>query len=121
LAVALVAAGCGASEPSAGGSVAQLTIRLDEDGAGPAKPRELKLTCDSAGDSRACGAAAGLKAADFQPVPSGRACTDLFGGPETARVSGELRGEAVAGDFKRANGCEIARWDAVADLLAAVK
>ena len=49
------------------------------------------------------------------------ACTDIFGGPESARVTGELHGKPVASDFGRANGCEISRWDAVADLLAQVR
>ena len=118
--VATVVAGCGAEERPASGSLAQLTIRLDADGEGPAKPRELRLSCDSAGDSKACGAAAGLKPGDFAAVPADRACTQIFGGPETATVSGELRGESVSGEFGRRNGCEIARWKAVSVLVAQV-
>lgn len=120
---AALVAGCGAETDAGGGggaSVAQLVVRLDADGSGPGKARELRLDCDSARESRACGAAAALEPADFAAVPQGRACTDLFGGPETARVSGELRGTSVAGEFKRQNGCEIKRWDALADLLAQV-
>jgi hypothetical protein len=115
--VATVAAGCGAEERASSGSLAQLTVRLDADGPGPDKAREVKVTCDAAGDSEACGAAAGLKPSDFAAVPSGRVCTDIFGGPETASVSGELRGESVNGEFKRQNGCEIKRWKAIAGLL----
>ena len=96
-------------------------MRLDEDGPrGPAKPRELRLRCDSERDSSACGAAGLLKPGDFEPVPDDMACTDIFGGPESARVTGELRGKPVESDFGRSNGCEISRWDAVADLLAQV-
>ena len=119
--VAAALAGCGADEQRAArGSLAQLTVRLDEDGPGPGKPRELRLSCESAGESKACGAAAGLKPGDFAAIPSDRACTDIFGGPETATVSGELRGEAVDGEFARRNGCEIARWKAVSALVAQV-
>jgi hypothetical protein len=116
---ALALAGCGAEAgaPSASGTLAQLTVRLDADGPGPGKARELRLSCDSAKDSSACGTAAGLRASDFTAVPADRVCTDIFGGPETASVSGELRGESVRGDFRRQNGCEIKRWKAIAGLL----
>lgn len=119
LIAALALAGCGAEAdtPSASGTLAQLTVRLDADGPGPGKAREVQLSCDSAGDSKACGAVAGLKPSDFTAVPSGRVCTDIFGGPETASVTGELRGESVDGEFKRQNGCEIKRWKAIAGLL----
>ena len=59
----LGAAGCGAEDDGAGGGgagtpVAQLVVRLDDDGPkGPAKPRELRLSCESERDSAACGVA----------------------------------------------------------------
>jgi hypothetical protein len=115
--LAAALAGCGAEEPATSASMAQLVIRLDADGPGPEKARELRVDCDSASESKACGAAAGLKPSDFAAVPAGQVCTDIFGGPQTAQVSGELRGRTVEGDFKRQNGCEIQRWKAIAGLL----
>jgi len=50
-------------------------------------------------------------------TPPTTACTEIFGGPERARVRGTLRGEPVSAEFSRVNGCEINRWDAVAPLL----
>lgn len=48
----------------------------------------------------------------FAPVPADQACTEIWGGPQTARVTGTLRGEPVDATFNRSNGCEIERWDA---------
>jgi len=53
----------------------------------------------------------------FAPLRPDRACTDIYGGPQTARVTGTFRGQRVDAEFKRTDGCQIARWDAYADLL----
>ncbi len=49
----------------------------------------------------------------FAPVPEGTACTQVYGGPRIADVSGAYKGEAVNTQFSRGNGCEIERWDKV--------
>ena len=41
---------------------------------------------------------------------SGAMCTQQFGGPETAVVTGTLDGEQINASFSRENGCEIDRW-----------
>jgi hypothetical protein len=38
------------------------------------------------------------------------ACTELYGGPATAHVTGTFAGDPVDTSFGRANGCEIDRW-----------
>ena len=38
-------------------------------------------------------------------------CTEIYGGPETARVEGLWEGERVVVTLSRTNGCEIDRWD----------
>jgi hypothetical protein len=124
--LALVMAGCGEDEQpagrSGGGPLARLVVRVDADGPrGPGAPKELRLRCVSPGDSAACAAAARLEPGDFAPTPRATACTEIYGGPQTARVSGVLRGVPVSGRFARTNGCEIARWDAVARLLERVR
>ncbi|MFF0740911.1 SSI family serine proteinase inhibitor [Streptomyces sp. NPDC004111] len=53
----------------------------------------------------------------FAPVPPDALCTDVYGGPETARVTGVWAGRPVDTDYRRTNGCEIARWDAMRPLL----
>jgi hypothetical protein len=49
----------------------------------------------------------------FAPVPGGVACTQIYGGPQVARVTGTFRGRPVRATFNRRDGCEIARWDAL--------
>jgi hypothetical protein len=52
----------------------------------------------------------------FAPVPKNVACTEIYGGPQVARVRGVFRGRRVRAGFDRTNGCEIARWNRVAFL-----
>jgi hypothetical protein len=129
LALSLVAAallaGCGSDEPTpaAGGNgqLARLVVTVDEDGArGSAKPRELRLDCGKPTDSPACGAAAGVSAADLQKTRGDIACTQQYGGPEEATITGTIRGNPVDASFKRTDGCEISRWERVKALLAEV-
>ena len=99
---------------------ADLTITLDESGEGPV--RTFRLTCEPAGgDHRApqaaCDALARAGIAAFDPVPLDVACTEIYGGPQRATVEGFVDGTPVSGTFARTNGCEIARWDALAPLL----
>ena len=53
----------------------------------------------------------------FATVPRDAACTQVYGGPQVARVLGRLRGRSVDATFRRTNGCETARWERVAFLL----
>ena len=83
--------------------------------------RTYSLTCDPAGGDHPDPAAA-CRALDelddpFAPVPGDQACTEIYGGPQTAVVTGTFRGEAVDAAFNRTNGCEISRWDAHLALL----
>jgi hypothetical protein len=125
LAAALLA-GCGSDEPTpaAGGNgqLAELVVTVDDDGArGSAAPRELRLDCAKPTDSPACGAAAGVSAADLAKTPDDVACTQLYGGPEEATIKGTIRGSSVDASFKRTDGCEISRWERVKALLAEVR
>ena len=112
-------AGCGGDEEPAappggggGGGAIELVVRLDRDGPqGPGIAEELRVTCGEGDASAACRAAGRLKPRDFGPVPDNVACTDIFGGPQTARISGTLRGERVSASFSRSDGCEINRWE----------
>ena len=113
-----ILAGCGSDEstPAAGGDgkLAALTVTVDPDGAKGSEPaRELELDCAKPTDSTACGAAAGVSAADVQKTGDDVACTQLYGGPEEATITGTIRGTQIDASFKRTDGCEIARWDKV--------
>lgn len=51
-----------------------------------------------------------------QPGPP-KVCTQQYGGPQVAVVTGTFRGRAVHATFTRTDGCEIARWNAMGALL----
>jgi hypothetical protein len=117
-------AGCGeetASDDESGpgkpAPATELTVRVDPDGKGPEPAEQAEIVCDADGNGQGCAAAAGLHPADFEPTPADVACTEQFGGPQTAKVTGSLEGERVEGGFSRRDGCEIARWDKLAALL----
>ena len=44
--------------------------------------------------------------------PGGQiACTEIYGGPAVAQISGTFNGSEVDASFARSDGCEIALWD----------
>jgi hypothetical protein len=47
-----------------------------------------------------------------------RACTQVYGGPQTAVVRGTIAGEKVNRRFTRTNGCELADFTRASRLLA---
>lgn len=119
----VLAAGCGtddggdmSGEPSGGvtrAGTTELTIVV-RSGRG-SEERRFSLVCDPAGGDHPDPEAA-CRVLDeldepFAPVPPDVMCTEIYGGPQTATVTGTLRGEPVDASFDRTNGCEIARWD----------
>ena len=57
----------------------------------------------------------------FFPKPGPpRLCTQQYGGPQTAVVTGWYLGREVNSRFSRTDGCEIARWRAMAPLLGGI-
>ncbi len=115
----LFLAACGEDDerPAAASSLAELTVAVDADGRDSRPPRTTTVSCDAPEDSRVCRAVATIARKTFEPTPGNVACTELYGGPETATVKGTLRGERVDAKFTRVNGCEIARWQDAAALL----
>ncbi len=47
----------------------------------------------------------------FAPVPRDALCTQIYGGPQEARVVGTFRGRRIWANFRRNDGCQIARWN----------
>jgi len=122
LAALALLAGCGEDEEteapaSTPAQLAELTVTVD-DGTGESKAA-ANVTCDAAGDSEVCQALADMDPKTFEPVPSDIACTQQYGGPETATVKGTLNGKEIDARFSRVNGCEISRWDTAKPLLEA--
>jgi hypothetical protein len=118
IACCLFLAACGSDDEQDGGGQttpgpegASLTVTLRPEGKdGPTRVRRIE--CARLGEgSVLCRRLEGLTRARLAPVPAATACAELYGGPATARVSGELRGEQVDAHFDRVNGCEINRWD----------
>jgi hypothetical protein len=116
----LATGGCGGDADEDGGgdsATTSLTVTLDEDGSGGKDAQTADVSCP--GDD-ACDALDGITKADFAQVPPTTACTEIFGGPETATIEGTLDGEDVKGTFNRSNGCEIERFGTFLPLLQAL-
>ena len=54
----------------------------------------------------------------LRPVPDDLGCTQQWDGPEFALVQGTYKGKRVRSWFKRTDGCEIGRWNALKPLFA---
>jgi hypothetical protein len=116
---------CGGAEdplvPRAGELAANLRVTVNPEGpSGPERVRRVQCAVlgEDAIDPR-CRALGGLEPRDLEPVPRRTACAEVYGGPGTARVTGELRGVRVSAEFDLTNACEIARWRRNAALLGA--
>ncbi|MEI8067097.1 MAG: SSI family serine proteinase inhibitor [Actinomycetes bacterium] len=57
----------------------------------------------------------GIKA--LSPTPAGYACTQIYGGPEKATLTGTWSGKKFRSTFSRTDGCQIARWENLSQLL----
>nr|WP_269329894.1 SSI family serine proteinase inhibitor [Kineosporia babensis] len=84
-----------------------------------------QLSCDPAGGDHpdakaACAALAEHGAKALPATGPDTVCTQIFGGEQTAVVTGSWQGRAVEATFSRQDGCEISRWDALAPLLPKV-
>ena len=82
----------------------------------------LRLTCDPPGGdvpdpARLCAALA-ARTDPFAAPRGDEACTEIYGGPEEAQVTGTYRGTPVDARFDRTNGCAIERWSDVVGALA---
>lgn len=112
--------------------------------AAPAKTDTLHFTVENSGDpsvdgayglkcnpsdgdhpdaAAACDTLEALSAGErdpFKPVGPDESCSMIYGGPTTAHVVGTWHGREVDARFKRSNGCEIDRWDAIVPALPKV-
>lgn len=91
-----------------------LQITIWPNGQDHTPKRTLTLRCAPLGGTlpqraSACRQLAKLKA-PFAPVPKNVACTEIYGGPAQALVTGRFRGGLVRARFNLQNGCEIGRW-----------
>jgi hypothetical protein len=117
LATALLA-GCGAGADAGGDRTPRYDLTIEYRPTGDAgQLQTATLTCDPDGGTHPDPAAACdalLRHEDaLEPVPQDVACTEIYGGPQLATISGP----GVQASFSRQNGCEIARWDALRAVL----
>jgi Subtilisin inhibitor-like len=89
-----------------------LTIVLNT---GSGSTRTWRLTCKPPGGTHpdpkaACRALESNGAVALPPVPKDKACTQIYGGPETASITGTWQGQRVMSTFARNDGCQISRW-----------
>ena len=118
------------TEPSAAQSATgvDLTITLTE--SPQATPRTFRLVSSGstpATESSLPDPAAALAAVEkhgekiFFALPDpNRICTQQYGGPQIAVVTGWFHGREVEASFSRTDGCEISRWEALAPLFGAL-
>jgi hypothetical protein len=116
--------GGGVTDPAAGGGISRaendLVVEYD---AGDGSPLESwSLTCVgsvSGTHPDAENACAHLADLDdpFAPLPADVACTEQYGGPQSAHVTGLWGGEPVDIELSRVDGCRISQWDALVPLL----
>jgi hypothetical protein len=78
--------------------------------------RTLTCPAEDTADDGVCAWLAVEGASLFAPPPDHQACTEQYGGPEVATVTGTFDGKPIKATFARTNGCDIARWDAAAPL-----
>jgi Subtilisin inhibitor-like len=115
---ALAATGCMSqadSDKAARGTTADLQIEISIRGS-EAPTKVWTLHCPPGGtlpDAAAACSKLGEVDNPFAPVPKGTACTQIYGGPEIAHVTGTFDDERVDTQFSRGDGCEIERWKRV--------
>lgn len=122
----LALSGCGdgngdaqtTTEPEPAGT--SLVVTLDRGDGSAAE--EWTLTCEPVGGTHpepeiACATLDRLDPAVLEPVPPDQMCTQIYGGPQTATIAGTWDGAEVDAAFSRENGCEIDRWDEMADIV----
>jgi hypothetical protein len=123
--------GCGEADepaaPRATSPAVELNVLYDD---GSGRKTTGALTCRGT-ESRATGALEGRGASAEKlceqargnaellttKPDKGRTCTQVYGGPETAVVTGAIDGEKVDRRFTRTNGCEIADYARASGLL----
>ena len=107
-----------------GGTSAGTSLRITywEDSANTSSSVTWTLRCDPARGTlsrpaRACArlVAGGTKL--FAPLPPNAVCTEIYGGPQKARVVGVVDGKRVWSTFTRTNGCQIDRWQRISPWL----
>lgn len=124
LAVTAFAVGCGTSGAGAVSPETSLTVTVWPNGREGKTRVTWRVTCHPVGGTlptrgRACRQLDTARR-PFAPLRSDLACTQIYGGPQEALVTGRFEGQRIWARFARRDGCEIARWNRVSALFAVV-
>lgn len=115
-------AGAGAPDAPAGSEPTQNDLVVVQDLGDGSPPQRWTLVCagEASGDHPAARAACdhltGL-VDPFAPLPTDIVCTEIYGGPQTAQVTGTWQGEPVDLELSRTDGCRASQWDGLGPLL----
>jgi Subtilisin inhibitor-like len=103
---------CGASAAGTPQTSLRISVWLEGRTSGEARVWRLHCVPSSGTHPRAASACARLAALDdpFRPVPPDAICTQQYGGPSEALVTGRFRGRRIWARFNRRDGCHISRW-----------
>lgn len=99
-----------------------LTVQYDPGDGSPVQTWQLTCAGTAEGDHpQAEEACATLMALEdpFAPLPEDQICTEQYGGPQTAHITGQWAGEPVDLRLSRTNGCEISQWESLVPLVPA--
>lgn len=115
---AVVATGVAVAAAGGAGASSHTSLRITfwDEGQRSGDPVVWTLSCDPARGThpRPSVACRRLEAGGWKlvaPVREGAICTEIYGGPQVARLVGSLEGRKVWATFTRTNGCHISRWD----------
>ncbi|MFE4835044.1 SSI family serine proteinase inhibitor [Arthrobacter sp. NPDC056691] len=113
------------SGPGAGDAELSITVKASKDG----KAVNYTLVCKDGApmaESQHPNAAAACTAlknnaaiVNAAAPPKGISCTQQYGGPQVATVTGEVNGTPVETSFALRDGCQIGAWNAAKDILGA--
>ena len=113
------------SDAAAGGiQQADNDLQIQFDPGDGTEPENWTLTCVGFVEGShpeaeaACAHLAGM-AEPFAPLPADAVCTEQYGGPQTAHVTGRWKGQPVDLQLSRVNGCFISQWDSLVPLVPA--
>jgi hypothetical protein len=121
----LFVAACGDdSSSSGGGQTVNLSLTVSD---GEGTNAEATLKCDEStaegtgflesGAEEACRNARDLEKLLTTPPPENQVCTQIYGGPQTAHITGSFGAKDVARKITRNNGCAIEEWKQAQPLL----
>ena len=126
----LLLAACGGTDEAASrptedalsGDASSSRLVVEQDQGDGSAPERWTVECGGrvSGDhpqaEAACEHLSGIEN-PFAPLPTDLLCTEVYGGPQTAHITGTWKGEPVDLRVSRRNGCEISQWDSLGPLL----